>query len=314
MKTKLLTACAVWIVFAASLAPAQSAPVPDPQQELNALVTRIQTKLRAGQKTAAELSPELVAFDSLRDKYADRQPAAAAKIALMHYSLCRDVLKDAAKAMELRTLLTTKYAPHIAGTRIAQELEMEKQMKERMDQRRANQSAVVGKPAPELDFIWSTDPAVRKLADLRGKVVVLDFWATWCGPCIATFPQIRELVAHYQGADVAVVGVTSLQGYVMGLEPGRIDTRGNPEKEFALMPEFIKAKNITWTVAFSEQRVFNPDYAVMGIPHMAIIAPDGTVRHNGLHPGMPKSEKLAMIDALLKEFGRAAAAAGKTEE
>jgi hypothetical protein len=70
------------------------------------------------------------------------------------------------------------------------------------------------------------------------------------------------------------------------------------------MPEFMKAKGMTWTVAFTDERVFNPHYGVTGIPHMAIVAPDGTVRYNGLHPGMPQAEKVAIIDGLLKEFGK----------
>jgi len=98
--------------------------------------------------------------------------------------------------------------------------------------------------------------------------------------------------------------VTSLQGYVMGLSPPRIDTRNDPRKEMALMADFIKAKDITWSIAFSQEPVFNPEYGVSGIPHMAIIAPDGTVRHTGLHPAMPHAQKVEMIDALLKEFGR----------
>ena len=61
---------------------------------------------------------------------------------------------------------------------------------------------------------------------------------------------------------------------------------------------------MTWPVVFSEQPVFNQAYGVTGIPHIAIIAPDGTVRHNGLHPTMtPTARKHEMINALLEEFG-----------
>jgi hypothetical protein len=114
---------------------------------------------------------------------------------------------------------------------------------------------------------------------------------------------VRELVDHYKDTDVVVLGVTSIQGQVMNLEPQPIDVRGKPEREFELMNSFIKAKNMTWPVAFSEEEVFNVAYGVSGIPHMAIIAPDGTVRANGIHPGAtPLAEKVEKIDALLKEF------------
>ncbi|MCX6954419.1 MAG: TlpA disulfide reductase family protein, partial [Verrucomicrobia bacterium] len=125
---------------------------------------------------------------------------------------------------------------------------------------------------------------------------------TWCGPCVASFPQVRELTAHYKDMDVVVVGVTSIQGSITGLQPSKIDTAGDPQREMALMADYIRAKDVTWTVAFSDEEVFNPDYGITGIPHMVIIAPDGTIRHRGLHPAMPHAEKVGMIDALLKEF------------
>jgi thiol-disulfide isomerase/thioredoxin len=174
---------------------------------------------------------------------------------------------------------------------------------------------LVGHTAPQIDFVWASTDAgekpIRSLADLRGKVVVVDFWATWCGPCIGSFPQVRELVAHYQGYPVVVLGVTSIQGYHVAHKPGergeRIDTKNDPEKEFSLMPRFISDMEVTWPVVFSRQDVFNPDFGVRGIPHVAIIDPAGKVRYRGLHPAMPAGralqDKAQKIDGLLREAG-----------
>lgn len=165
---------------------------------------------------------------------------------------------------------------------------------------------------PELTVLWSSTPTtIATLDDLKGKVVVVDFWATWCGPCVASFPDVRKLAAHYEGYPVVVLGITSPQGYHISRPEGlrgkteRVDTKGDPQKEFALMPEFIRQMEMTWPVVFTEQDVFNPDYGVLGIPHVAILDPSGVVRHRGLHPSssvIPWQEKVGKINALLKEF------------
>ena len=164
---------------------------------------------------------------------------------------------------------------------------------------------LVGYEAPEIEFIWSSNADVSgtKLSDLRGKVVVLDFWATWCGPCLQSIPNVRSLQSYYQGADVVILGVTSLQGFHADQAKGRIDTAGNPELEFQLMTELMKERNITWPVVFSEQDVFNPEYGIDGIPHMVIIDAQGKVRHRAMHPAEPINAKIAKIDPLLVEAG-----------
>ena len=161
----------------------------------------------------------------------------------------------------------------------------------------------IGSTAPSIDFDWvSGDRDWKNLADLEGKIVILDFWATWCGPCIAAFPKMRELVAHYEGYPVVVVGVTSIQGAHFQ-EGERINTQDDPERERSLMPGFMEVMDMTWPVAFSQQRVFNEDYFVQGIPHITIIDPSGTVRYNGLNPHMfEPGEEFDLIDGLLEEF------------
>ncbi|MCA9284863.1 MAG: TlpA family protein disulfide reductase [Phycisphaerales bacterium] len=163
-------------------------------------------------------------------------------------------------------------------------------------------------PAPPLTFTWVRDangtPAWHALEDLKGKVVVLDFWATWCGPCVASFPNVRELREHYSADDVAIVGVTSLQGAVYWKGKPKTDTTGKPDLEKELMADYMKEMDMTWTVAFTDEEVFNPDYDVSGIPHVAIIDANGVLRWNNLHPAQPFSEKAEKIDALLREAGK----------
>jgi thiol-disulfide isomerase/thioredoxin len=177
---------------------------------------------------------------------------------------------------------------------------------------------LIGHPAPDLTITWTNmEPAIKSLADLKGKVVVMDFWATWCGPCVAAFPDVKKLQAHYEGYPVVLLGVTSLQGFhVSGPKIGEdgtviaetrsIDCKDDPEKEMKLMGEYIKERGITWKIAFSKESVFNSEYGVYSIPHVVIIDAKGNVRYRRLHPNdkaVPMIDKVRMIDGLLREAG-----------
>jgi thiol-disulfide isomerase/thioredoxin len=78
-------------------------------------------------------------------------------------------------------------------------------------------------PAADLPAVFAVHGAPVKLTDLKGKVVLLDLWAVWCGPCLAAFPHLREWHKSYAAEGLEVVGATTYWGaYDFDKESGRI--------------------------------------------------------------------------------------------
>lgn len=267
---------------------------------------RVAEKYKAGQRTAADLAPEFADLDTLLARHPEKNEDTA-RLANLRATIYLEYLRDEDTALKYYTAVVEGYP----GTRPAEEAarrrarllpEYKAEQARKMAERAGRIAAMTGQPAPEIDFTWSTRAGLRKLSDLRGRVVVLDFWATWCAPCIASFPKLRAEVEHFKGAPVVILGVTSLQGGVSGLGSARIDTKGDPQKEYGLMPEFMRKYEMTWEVSFSAQEVFNPAYEIRGIPSVVIIAPDGTLRHMDLNPHSPDADIQGKVTALLREF------------
>src|SRR5512143_3116329 len=77
---------------------------------------------------------------------------------------------------------------------------------------RAKHAALEGKPMPALNLAGWVNGEVKS-ADMKGKVVVVDFYATWCGPCMAAIPHNNELLRRYKDKGLVIVGVcTSNRG------------------------------------------------------------------------------------------------------
>ena len=115
-----------------------------------------------------------------------------------------------------------------------------------------------GKPAPELAFDKVINAPVTKISgwkDLQGKVVVLEFFATWCEPCVENIPHLNKLQENLRGEDIVFITIT--------------------DESEAVMEKFLKTNPIKNWVAFDPQKkVFN-SFKVRGRPHTMIIDQNG---------------------------------------
>lgn len=171
---------------------------------------------------------------------------------------------------------------------------------------------LVGGKAPELHFLkvmQADGDSVKEIAlttlsqlfaQPEPPVVMLDFWGTKCVPCLQSFPELAEMQNHFNGKNVIILGITSLQGYFVDTPNHRtIQCRNNPEKELALFPGFMKAMGINWHIGITLENVMNTDYGALAIPHIVLIDKKGNVRYNCLQA--EKDEKIALIEQLLGE-------------
>ena len=137
----------------------------------------------------------------------------------------------------------------------------------------------VGATAPEFGGtkFYNTTPGENQvtLAGLRGKVVLLDFWATWCHPCVASIPHLIALSQKYRDQGLVVIGHTD----------------GTSTK---LVP-FITAKKIPYIISVGPN--LGDAYGVQGIPHVVLIDAAGKVAWQG-HPSELREETIV---ALLKQ-------------
>jgi thiol-disulfide isomerase/thioredoxin len=138
-------------------------------------------------------------------------------------------------------------------------------------QRKQSQLRLQGEIAPEITVAKWIEQAPLKISGLRGRVVLLDFWATWCGPCLAAFPHLREWHEKYKDRGLVILGITTYYGRGEGHEM-------TPAEEFSYLERFKKQYNIPYGVGVTDTDDNHRTYGVSAIPTAVLIDRRGVIR------------------------------------
>ncbi len=225
--------------------------------DLKALVSRINDKLHAGKKTQADLAPEIDAFNELIEKHKSEKTDDTAQIVLMKAMLYLEVFEDNAAGTAIIRQLKQEYPDTRAG-KSADAILANVQRQEQA--RQIQQTLLVGAKFPDFQE-KDVDGKALSPSNYKGKVLLVDFWATWCGPCMFELPNVIKAYEKYHDKGFEIIGVSLDESEVK-------------------LKSFLKDKNITWQQYFDGSRWENKlaqKYGVEGIPATFLIDGEGKI-------------------------------------
>ena len=150
-------------------------------------------------------------------------------------------------------------------------------------------------PLPELVATQWIDQAPVTLAKLRGQVVLLDFWAPWCGPCRYTFPRLQRWHESYKDKGLVILGLTNYMGNIDG-------RRATPTEELAYLRTFKKQQHLPYGFVVADSSVNDRNYGVFSIPMSFLIDRRGNVRFIAMGAGEQEITALGkMIEKVMAE-------------
>jgi thiol-disulfide isomerase/thioredoxin len=177
------------------------------------------------------------------------------------------------------------------------------------------QAELIGKPMIPLETAAWVNGSPMTAEDLKGKVILLDFWAVWCGPCRATFPHLTEWHEKFSKDGLVVIGLTRYYQYDWDKEAEKHVQVADlaPEKEAAALEHFATHHGLKHRLAFiPKESNLSRSYGVSGIPHVVVIDRDGVIRMIRVGSGEKNAHD---IETLLEELvhGTSPAAASASD-
>jgi thiol-disulfide isomerase/thioredoxin len=250
MKTKF----AVILGVAALLLTGSSSFAADAKTELTTLVTKIKADLTAGKTTEGALADDLKQFDVLLDEHKGEKTDDVARILYMKATLYSQVLHNEPKADALMAQLKADFK----GTDFVAAIE--KMEASTAAAKKMADALAVGTKFPDFN---ETDVNGKPLsiANYKGKIVMVDFWATWCGPCVGELPNVIATYQRHHAQGFEIVGVSL-------------------DEEKDKLTAFTKDKNMAWQQFFDGkgwQNKLAVKYGIESIPADFLLDGNGVI-------------------------------------
>lgn len=143
--------------------------------------------------------------------------------------------------------------------------------------------ALIGTKAPSIqDGDWTNGEESFSTDELQGKVLLLDFWAVWCGPCVGSFPKLRQLHDQFRDRGLVVLGIThefNLQWSRESNRPVRGVLENNRPLEQDMITQFMRHHDLQYPCFLANKTSqVNQNFAVTSIPHLVLVDRTGTIR------------------------------------
>ena len=262
MKNKILAALAVASVLFTSqtgLAQEKSAAA----TELKELMTKVTAKLKELRPPSppgtprkivkiseADMSGELKQFDALLAKHEGEKTDDVAQILYMKHMVYAEVIGDKEKSAELLAQLKKEFP----------ESKLVANVKKQEEVKKIQDALALGTKFPDFNEKDLTGKPLS-IANYKGKVVLIDFWATWCGPCVGELPNVLKTYAKHHSKGFEIIGISL-------------------DKDKDKLERFTKEKKMPWQQFFDGQvwqNKLSTKYGVNSIPATYLLDSEGKI-------------------------------------
>lgn len=244
--------------------------------ELKDLIARISASLQQGKRTEADQADHLKEFDTLLAKYKGDTSDDVAEIAFMKATLYVQIFEQTDKGTAMLKQVQHDFPDSKAAKKVDQTLAS---LKAGEEARKIQDALAVGSSFPDFD-VKDLEGKPMSVAAYKGKVVMIDFWATWCGPCVGEVPNVVKVYQQYHDKGFEIIGIS-------------LDRDGDKDKLIG----FTKDHNMPWRQYFDGKFWSNElavKYGIRGIPATILLDGSGkiiakNVRGEALEPAVKKA-------------------------
>ena len=263
MKTRIIMAmvagsiCLLRPGIAAETEPSKAESKAQARADLQVLVGKVQAKIQQGKKTEQDMGEELKEFDALLLKYKDQKSDDVAQILWMKAMLYIQMFDETEKGLALVNQLKKDFPETTLGKRVD---DLVASLKQQGEAKKVQAGLAVGAKFPDFD---EKDLGGKPLSvgNYKGKVVLVDFWATWCGPCVGELPNVLKTYEKYHSKGFEIVGISL-------------------DSDKSKLTGFIEQRKMSWQQYFDGkgwQNKLAGKYGVNSIPATYLLDTEGKI-------------------------------------